>query len=45
VEVDQLEPGLGPQLGVEVRQRLVHQERLRAPDEGPGQRHPLPLAA
>ncbi len=45
VELDQLHPGLGPQLGVEVRQRLVHEEDLGPPDDGAGERHPLALAA
>ena len=33
------------QLGVQVGQRLVHQERLRLADDGPAHRDPLPLAA
>ncbi len=37
--------GLGSQLGVEVRQRLVHQEDLGPADDRSGQRHPLTLAA
>ena len=37
--------GLHPQGGVEIGQRLVHQEDLRLPDDGPGQGHPLALAA
>ena len=45
LQLDQLGPGLGPQLGVEVGQRLVHQEGHRSPDDGPGQRDPLALAA
>ena len=45
-----LEPGdlgahLHAQLGVEVGQRLVHQERLRVADDGPAHRDPLALAA
>jgi hypothetical protein len=34
---------LHPQLGVQVRQRLVHQERLRLAHDRPPHRHPLPL--
>ena len=37
VELDELDAGLGPELGVEVRQRLVHQEHL-----GPARRTPGP---
>jgi hypothetical protein len=37
--------GLHPQLGVQVGQRLVHQEDLRLPDDRPAHRHPLALAA
>ena len=33
------------QLGVQVGQRLVHQEGLRLADDGPAHRDPLPLAA
>jgi hypothetical protein len=36
---------LHPQLGVQVRQRLVHQEHRRVADDGPAHRHPLPLAS
>ena len=36
---------LHPQLGVQVRQRLVHQERLRLAHDRPPQRDPLALAA
>ena len=35
---------LHAQLGVEVRQRLVHQERRRLADDRPAHRHPLALA-
>jgi hypothetical protein len=45
VELGELRSHLDPQLRVEVRQRLVHEERLRFPDHGPAHRHPLPLAA
>ena len=34
-----------PQLGVQVGQGLVHQERLRLADDGAPHRHPLALAA
>ena len=37
--------GLRPQLGVEVRQRLVHQEHRRVADDGPAHGDPLALAA
>jgi hypothetical protein len=45
-----LDPGdlgahLHAQLGIQVRQRLVHQERLRLAHDGASHRHPLPLAA
>ena len=33
------------QLGIEVRQRLVHQEDIRLAHDGTRQRHPLTLAA
>jgi hypothetical protein len=36
---------LQPQLGVEVRQRLVHQHQRRLDDDGAGDRHALLLAA
>ena len=36
--------GLDAELGVEVRQRLVHEEHLRAPDDRPAHRDPLTLA-
>ena len=35
--------GLHPQLGVEIRQRLVHQEHLRAAHDRASHRHPLAL--
>ena len=41
----ELRPGMDPQLGVEVRQRLVHQEDARLADDRPRQRDPLLLAA
>jgi len=34
---------LHPQLRVQVRQRLIHQERLRLADDRPTHHHPLPL--
>ena len=36
---------LDAELGVQVRQRLVHQERLGLADDRPAHGHPLPLAA
>ena len=45
LQLDELGAGLHPQLGVEVRQRLVHQERLRPPHDRPGERDPLALPA
>ena len=39
----QLGAGLDPELGIQVRQRLVEQEHLRIPDHRASQRHPLPL--
>ena len=39
-----LGPHLHSQLRVEVRQRFVHQERLRVPHDRPTHRNPLPLA-
>jgi hypothetical protein len=36
---------LHAELGVEVRQRLVHQEALRVADDRAAHRHALPLAA
>ena len=45
-----LDPGdlrahLDPELGVEVGQRLVHEERLGLADDGPPHGHPLALSA
>jgi len=45
VEESDLRSHLSPQLGVEVRKRLVHEERLRLTDERSTHRHALPLAA
>ncbi len=44
LELGDLGPHLHAQLGVEVRQRLVHQERLRLAHDRPAHRHPLALA-
>src|SRR5215217_3637320 len=44
VELGYLRPHLHPELGVEVRKRLVHEERLGLADDGPTEGHPLPLA-
>ncbi len=41
----ELRPHLRPELGVEIRQRLVHQEHLRLPDDRPPERDPLALPA
>jgi hypothetical protein len=38
-------PHLHPQLGVQVGERLIHQERLRAADDGPAHGDALALAA
>jgi hypothetical protein len=45
LELDQLGAGLDPKLGVEVRERLVHQVDLRVADDRPTHRDPLPLSA
>jgi len=45
VEFEELGPHLRPQLGVEVRERLVEEEHLRLAHDGPPQRRPLALAA
>jgi hypothetical protein len=45
VELDELAAGLGPQLRVEVRQRLVHEERERLAHHGPAERDALALTA
>ena len=45
VQVDELGAGLAAQLGVEVRQRLVHAEHRRLAHDRPGQRNTLALAA
>ena len=44
LQLDDVGPRLHAQCGVEVRQRLVHQEDERLAHDGPGQRHPLALA-
>ncbi len=43
MEQTQLGPHLNPQLGVEIGERLVHQERRRLAHDGPTHGHPLPL--
>ena len=43
VEPDDLESRFGPELGIEVRHRLVHQQQARA--RSPAHRRPLLLAA
>src|SRR5207253_2117742 len=45
LQAGNLEPGLDPQRGVEVRERLVEKEHLRLARDGAADRHPLPLAA
>ena len=45
VQVPQLDLHVVAQLLVERRQRLVHQQDPRLEDDGPGERHPLLLAA
>ena len=45
VQLQQLGAHLHPQQRVEVRERLVHEEGDRLADDGPPQRHPLPLPA
>ena len=45
LEAGDLGPHLDAQLGVEVGQRLVHQERRRLAHDRPAHRHPLALAA
>ena len=45
VQLGERGPHGHPELGVQVGQRLVHQERLRFPDDGPAHGHPLPLTA
>jgi hypothetical protein len=45
VEFRQRCPHADPELGVEVRQRFVHEERLRLPHDRPAHRHALALAA
>src|SRR5918993_1632335 len=44
VQLGDLRPHLHPELGVEVRERLVHKERFRLADYGTTKGHPLPLA-
>ena len=45
VQLDQLEPRLDAQLRVEVRERLVHQERVRLAHDRARERDALPLPA
>ena len=45
VQPHELRPHLHAELGVEVRERLVHQERLRVPNDRPAHRDALALAA
>ena len=45
VQLEQLGAHLHPQQRVEVGERLVHEEGDRLADDGPAQRHPLPLPA
>ena len=45
LEAGDLGPHLHPELGVEVGQRLVHEERGRLADDRPAHGHPLALAA
>ena len=45
VQVGELDPHLHPQLGIEVRERLVEQEDLGLADDRPADRDPLPLPA
>src|SRR5439155_9487067 len=45
VQLEDLHAGLDPELGIEVRQRLVHEKDFRLTDDRPSQRDALPLAA
>ena len=45
VQLDQLRPHMGAQLGVEIGERLVEQEHLRLAHQRPAERHALLLAA
>ena len=44
LQLGDVRAGLHPELGVQVRQRLVHQEDRRLADDGAAHRDPLPLA-
>ena len=44
-QLDDLRPHLVAQLGVQVGERLVHQQDLGLPHDGPANGHPLALAA
>ena len=45
VQLLNLKPGLGAQLGIEVAQGLIKQEHLRLAHDGAAHRHPLALPA
>ncbi len=45
LQLANLHPDLGAELGVEVGERLVQQQDLRLDHQGAGERHPLLLAA
>ena len=45
LDAGDLRAHLDSELRVEIRERLVHQERLRVADDRSAHRHPLPLAA
>jgi hypothetical protein len=45
LELPEVDPRLFAQLGVQVRQGLVHQEHARLEHQRAGDGHPLPLAA
>jgi len=45
MELAELRPGGHTQLGIQVRERLIHQKDGRFADDGTPQRHALPLAA
>ncbi|MNE73468.1 hypothetical protein D3C80_1694810 [compost metagenome] len=45
MQLNQLDAHLLAELGIEVRQRLIHEEDRRLLNHRPGQRDPLTLAA
>jgi hypothetical protein len=45
VQARQLGASLHSELGIQVRERLIEQERLGLSHDGPAERHSLPLAA